>query len=62
MIVKLLSGYTWEYVEDAKTLCLYHGDEGNEEGVILIPRAQVRSLGCFVNRVAWHRSPRKKAK
>lgn len=59
MIRKLKSGYTWEYSDEEKVLFLYHENKGEEEGVILIPRSKIRSLGCFINQIAWHKDIKK---
>ncbi len=59
MIRKLKSGFIWEYDEYKKEVCLYIPDT-DQNLKVFIPRVKVRSLLCFLNRVAWHREKRKK--
>jgi hypothetical protein len=59
---QLKSGFTWEYREGAKMLDIHVPARGVDDDrfTVSVPRSKVRSLECFITRVAWHRERRAK--
>lgn len=61
MITHLKRGCEWEYLEDLKKLkiTVFNLKDPREfPTTIQLDMVGARSLGCFINRVAWHREKR----